>query len=100
MAGLELTALCTPPLGPSYCGSHSLCTFRRFPAAPKAARDEYDRFIRAVAAAVEGEHSSGDLRALCGVVWRQLAALPPPDTSRGRGMQQALRPHRWGPPGW
>lgn len=53
-----------------------------------------------MAAAVEGEHSSGDLRALCSVVWRQLAAMPPPDTSRGRSMQQALRPHRWGQRGW
>ncbi|GLC43291.1 hypothetical protein PLESTM_001454600 [Pleodorina starrii] len=62
--------------------------------APRAARDDYDKFLKAVSSAVEGEHSSTDLRELASAVWRTWAPLEPPDTSRGRGMQQAIKPHR------
>ncbi|GIL81338.1 hypothetical protein Vretifemale_10407, partial [Volvox reticuliferus] len=62
--------------------------------APRAARDEYDKFLTAVSSAVEGEHSSTDLRELAGVVWRAWAGREPPDTSRGRSIQQAMKPHR------
>ncbi|GFR39793.1 hypothetical protein Agub_g278, partial [Astrephomene gubernaculifera] len=60
----------------------------------RAARDAYDRFLKAVSSAIDGEHSPPELRSLALLVWRRWGALPPPDTARGRPMGQALRPHR------
>ncbi|PRW32956.1 activating signal cointegrator 1 complex subunit 3 isoform B [Chlorella sorokiniana] len=57
--------------------------------APKAARDEFEKYIRASAHLLGGESSSEEVAAAATVAWRALMAHPP-DTSRGRAPLAAL----------
>ena len=63
--------------------------------APKAAREEFEKYMRAVAQLLGGESSSEQVAAAAAIAWRALCAHPP-DTARGRGVLAGLQRARCG----
>ncbi|KAL4422681.1 hypothetical protein ABPG75_008878 [Micractinium tetrahymenae] len=61
--------------------------------APKAAREDMEKYLQAVARLLGGESSSEEVAAAAGVAWRALCAHPP-DTSRGRSLLAGLQKAR------
>eukprot|EP00887_Chlorella_sp_A99_P000213 scaffold13.g213.t1 len=64
--------------------------------APKAAREDFERYVRGVAQQLLGGEasSSEEVAASAQLAWQALRGLPPPDTSRGRSLLVALAPAR------
>jgi hypothetical protein len=59
--------------------------------APKAARDDYERFVRAVAGLLGGQASAEEVQASVAVVWHALRNAPPPAVMQGWGAAAALQ---------
>lgn len=64
--------------------------------APKAARSEYEQFIKAVAGCLGGEVSTAELQERAAAVWDALQHAPPPEKlQQGRtSLAGAVQPYR------
>ena len=64
--------------------------------APKAARSEYEQYIKAIAGCLGGEVSTAELQERAAAVWDALQHAPPPEKlQQGRtSLAGAVRPYR------
>jgi len=83
---LQASAVGASPLAASILGPWAR--------APKAAREDYERYVAAVSALLGGEAASEEVQEAASVAWDVLQAAPPLAKLKGRGSSTALNPIR------
>ena len=65
------------------------------PKPPKAARDDFDRFLNLTGSCLGGEIPSAELAAAAEALWNAISSAPKPDKQERMSAAALLKPYRY-----